>query len=100
MSCDETAKQIVERFVKITIPSFDDDETPISDENSSHSEPTDSQPASSQHSNSSQNTEENQSDLVHSYAINLLSTALFWHAFHDAIREGDGDSHFSAGKAL
>ena len=87
MSCDEIAKQIVERFVKITIPSFDDDETPISDENTSYSEPTDSQPASSQLANSSQNTEENHSDSVHSYAIDLLSTALFWHAFHDAIRK-------------
>jgi len=27
-------------------------------------------------------------DLVHSYAVDFLGMALFWHAFHDAIRRG------------
>ena len=27
---------------------------------------------------------------VFSYPVDFLDMALFWHAFHDAIREGDG----------
>ena len=28
---------------------------------------------------------------MHAYTIEFLSMALLWHAFHDAISEGDGD---------
>lgn len=34
---------------------------------------------------------DNSVDRVHLYATELLTLTLIWHAFHDAIREGDGD---------
>ncbi len=30
-------------------------------------------------------------DGVYVYAVELLTFTLFWHGFHDAIKEGDGD---------
>ena len=33
----------------------------------------------------------NNIDRVHLYATEVLTLGLIWHAFHDAIREGDGD---------
>ena len=60
----ELAKSIVERFVLISL-------------NSSLSTTTEST-----------NTES--TDSVHLYAKELLSLALLWHQYHDAVREGDG----------
>lgn len=33
-------------------------------------------------------------DGVHHYAAELLSLGLLWHAFHDAVKEGDGERIF------
>jgi len=30
-------------------------------------------------------------DSIYAYAVDLLSMGLFWHAFRDSVREGDGD---------
>ena len=30
-------------------------------------------------------------DKVHLYATQLMTLLLLWHAFHDVVKEGDGD---------
>ena len=39
-------------------------------------------------------------DKVHLYASQLMTLLLFWHAFNDAVREGDGDRVLSYWKFL
>ena len=67
-SCKDLAKQIVSRFVTISIPSTNTD--------------SDDSTAAAQNSSN---------DSVFAYAVDVLSMCLIWHAFRDAVREGDGD---------
>ena len=67
-SCKDLAKQIVSRFVTISIPSTNTD--------------SDDSTAAAQNSSN---------DSVFAYAVDVLSMCLIWHAFRDAVMEGDGD---------
>ena len=64
----DMAQKISSNFVKLTIPDSDN----------------------SSEETSTSTAEETEKDLVHAYAVDLLTTALLWYGFRDAIREGDG----------
>jgi len=69
ISCHELSQRIVSEFVNVNVPSNED----ISDaENAATIENT-------------------INDSVYFYAVDLLTMGLFWYAYRDAIREGDGD---------
>lgn len=61
IDCNVVAKALVEKFVKISLPS---------------DEPSTSPPCH---------------DFVQAYATDFLTIGLLWHGFHDAIQEGNGN---------
>ena len=69
ISCHELSKRIVSQFVNINVPSSEDT--------------SDAENAAT--------TENTINDSVYLYAVDLLTMGLFWYAYRDAIREGDGD---------
>ena len=75
LTCTEIAKEIVSKFVKISIPTIES----MSDSNQTT--------AASQASN----TSPLHTSTANLYAIDLVTLGLLWHGFHDAIKEGDGD---------
>ena len=64
ISFHELCKKVVSDFVKVTVP-CNDTNTP--------------------------SPENEMQDAVHMYAVNFFTMGLFWYAYRDAIREGDGD---------
>ena len=66
-SCKDLVKQIVSKFLNISIP-----------------------PATSDSNPSAQNSDYSK-DSVFAYAVDVLSLCLIWYAFRDAVRQGDGD---------
>lgn len=70
IDCHELSKRIVSDFVKITVPS---NEGTLNAGNAATTE----------------NTIIN--DSVYLYAVDLLTMGLFWYAYRDAIKEGDGE---------
>jgi len=119
MTCNEVAKWIVKTFVKMTVPKFEEPSSatrpdsgatePASNLTNATINPTSGiqlatnptssvQPATNPTNSATNPTSGAQStyeevinDSVHLYAVDFLGMALFWHAFHDAIREGDGN---------
>ena len=71
LSLDDLSKAIVEKFVKITLPS----------------------PSSSKSSRTkaSKTKTSKTNDKVYLYATELMTLGLIWENFHDATREGDGE---------
>ena len=61
IDCNVVANALVEKFVKISLPS---------------DEPSTSPPFH---------------DFVQAYVTDFLTIGLLWHGFHDAIRDGDGN---------
>lgn len=77
--CTDLAKQLVSKFISISIPSFD--ATCDSTSNDLFENMT----------NPSEASESEVNDSVYSYAVDVLTMELFWYGFRDAIREGDGN---------
>ena len=78
----ELYKKIVSDFVKFTIPS--------NEATSDTRNPITTMPSNETTSNDFA-TENTMQDTVHMYAVDVITMGLFWYAYRDAIREGDGD---------
>ena len=120
LSYRDLAKQIVSKFVTISIPNINDNNmddsnvTPVSgetpttgdasatDEESATEEVAATNEESATEEVAATNEEsaadeesptegESFNDSVYAYAVDLLGLGLFWHAFRDSVREGDGD---------
>ena len=70
-NCMDLAKQIISKYVNISIPTISDDSNVTAD--------------------SSATADNFLNDSVYAYAADVLSMGLFWDAFRDSVREGDGD---------
>lgn len=68
--CADLAKELVSKFISISIPSRNEEGNINSDETTEPPEVNDS---------------------VYSYAVDVLTMGLLWYGFRDAVREGDGN---------
>jgi len=71
-TCTDLAKKLVDKFVLISVPSFD--------ANGKRNDDTSDDPDPYK-----------TDDSVFLYAVDILSMGFFWYAFRDAVREGDRD---------
>ena len=78
----ELYKRIVSDFVKITVPPIE-----------ATSDARNTVPSNEATSDAGDDvvTENAIHDSVYTYAVDLLTMGLFWYAYQDAVREGDGD---------
>ena len=114
LSYRDLAKQIVSKFVTISIPNINDNnmddsnvtpvfgETPTTGDASATDKESATEEVAATNEESateevaaadeeSPTEEESFNDSVYAYAVDLLGLGLFWHAFRDSVREGDGD---------
>ena len=86
LDCKAVAKAVVEKFVKICLPSTE--KTSYPPNNDSVDDCIDD------------GLDNNVDDSVYSYATDFLTLGLLWHGYHDAVRTGDGNRIMTYWKLL
>ena len=100
--CTNLAKQLVTKFISVSIPSIDDvtcnngsdgtieDPSEVSDGTFEDPPEVNVEDPSEVNDGTIEDPPE-VNDSVYAYAVDVLATGLLWYGFRDAVREGDGD---------